>query len=75
MISFTAFLTFSTNGKSYIKISRILSFFSGVIVASLFVAASLLLAAGATAQTTGPEARSLEAQISASRIPRRYATC
>lgn len=63
MISFTAFLTFSTKGNSEMKISRILSFFSGVNVASLFVAASLLLAAGATAQTTGPKARSLEARI------------
>ena len=45
------------------KISRILGSFSGVNVASLFAAVSLLLSAAATAQTTGPKARSLEARI------------
>lgn len=45
------------------KSSQIPDFFSGVRVASLLIAVSLLLPAAAIAQTGGPKARSLEARI------------
>jgi 3-phenylpropionate/cinnamic acid dioxygenase small subunit len=63
MISFTAFRTFLAKGDSEMKIPQILGFFYSARVASLSVAASLLLSAAAMAQTARPHARSLEARI------------
>ena len=72
MISFIAFRTFRTKGNSEMKTSRILGFFSGARVASLFVAVSLVLSVAATAQTAGRKRARSKRESSASRISRRY---